>query len=122
MDDKGHIVGGTVVATSTADGSFTATIPAGTKEIGFRGATTIDRVVTLAGDANITGAEIPVVICDYNRDTFVNGMDTAKYSKALSVYDVNMDFNGDGFVNGMDTGVYAKFINQTVTYNPLTIA
>ena len=122
LDDKGHIVGGTVVATSTADGSFTATIPAGTKEIGFRGATTIDRVVTLAGDTNITGAEIPVVICDYNRDTFVNGMDTAKYSKALSVYDVNMDFNGDGFVNGMDTGVYAKFINQTVTYNPLTIA
>lgn len=122
LDEKGHIVGGTVVATSAEDGTFTAKIPAGTKQLGFRGTTTVDRVVTLAGDKDVANVEIPIVICDYNRDSYINGMDTGKYAKALSDYDVNMDLNGDGFVNGMDTGVYAKFIGNTINYDPITLA
>lgn len=114
---------GTVVGTSAADGTFTATVPAGTTELIISGPSTIDRTVTIAGDANVEGAVIPVAICDYNRDTFLNATDYAAFNTAYSgTYNVYCDFNGDGYVNTTDYAIFSAFYGNTVAYDALTIA
>lgn len=114
---------GTVVGTSAADGTFTATVPAGTTELIITGPSTIDRTVTIAGDANVEGAVIPVAICDYNRDTFLNATDYAAFNTAYSgTYNVYCDFNGDGYVNTTDYAVFSAFYGNSVAYDALTLA
>lgn len=112
---------GTVVATSAADGTFTAEVPVGTTELLITGSTTIDRTVTLTGTANITGVEIPMIICDYNRDTYVNGLDKTTFNKALTDYNVYCDLNADTYVNGLDKSTFNVFVNKNVTYAALAL-
>lgn len=115
-------VGGEVVATSAADGTFTAVVPKGTTELTFTGDTTIDRTVTLSGTADVTGAVVPIVICDYNRDKLINVTDRTVFAGALSgTYNVYCDLNGDGLVNATDRTVFAGLYTQTVAYNPLAL-
>lgn len=115
-------VGDEVVATSAADGIFTAVVPKGTTELTFTGDTTIDRTVTLSGTADVTDAVVPIVICDYNKDTRVNATDKGIFAAAYSGdYNVYCDFNGDGKVNATDKGLLASLYGQTVAYNPLAL-
>lgn len=115
-------VGGEVVATSAADGTFTAVVPKGTTELTFTGDTTIDRTVTISGTADVTDAVVPIVICDYNKDTRVNATDKGIFAAAYSGdYNVYCDFNGDGKVNATDKGLLASLYGQTVAYNPLAL-
>lgn len=115
-------VGGEVVATSAADGTFTAVVPKGTTELTFTGDTTIDRTVTLSGTADVTDAVVPIVICDYNKDTRVNATDKGIFASAYSGdYNVYCDFNGDKKVNATDKGLLASLYGQTVAYNPLAL-
>lgn len=115
-------VGDEVVATSAADGTFTAVVPKGTTELTFTGDTTIDRTVTLSGTADVTDAVVPIVICDYNKDTRVNATDKGIFAAAYSGdYNVYCDFNGDGKVNATDKGLLASLYGQTVAYNPLAL-
>lgn len=111
-------------AVTNKDGSFVISqVPVGSYEVTISGPTTIDRTATLtvsadkAVDGVITVSDVGIVICDYNKDKYINGMDTGVYAKAFKVYDVNMDLNCDSYINGMDTGLYAKFIGQTITYS-----
>ena len=126
------MAGGKVVATSAADGTFTATVPAGTTELTITGPTTIDRTVTLTGTANLSNVVIPVCITDYSQDGFVNGVDLGMYLnyhnktdadipeelKNLKVY---YDLSDDGFVNGVDLGIYLNFHNKIVAYDALAL-
>ena len=115
-------VGGEVVATSAADGTFTAVVPKGTTELTFTGDTTIDRTVTLSGTADVTDAVVPIVICDYNKDTRINATDKGIFAAAYSGdYNVYCDFNGDKKVNATDKGLLASLYGQTVAYNPLAL-
>lgn len=115
-------VGDEVVATSAADGTFTAVVPKGTTELTFTGDTTIDRTVTLSGTADVTDAVVPIVICDYNKDTRVNATDKGIFASAYSGdYNVYCDFNGDKKVNATDKGLLASLYGQTVAYNPLAL-
>lgn len=116
------IANGEVVATSASDGTFTATVPAGTTELVFQGPTTVDRTVTLSGTADIAGAVVPVVISDYNRDGYVNGLDLGTYLAAhTGEYNVYCDYNTDGYVNGLDLGSYLNFHGKDITYNALAL-
>lgn len=114
---------GTVVATSAADGSFTAEVPVGTTELIISGDTTIDRTVTLAGDANVEGAVIPVVMCDYNKDRAVNATDVNAFTGYLSGdYYVYADFNVDNAVNATDVNAFITFNGASIAYNPLVLS
>lgn len=114
---------GTVVATSAADGSFTAEVPVGTTELIISGDTTIDRTVTLAGDANVEGAVIPVVMCDYNKDKAVNATDVNAFTGYLSGdYYVYADFNVDNAVNATDVNAFITFSGASIAYNPLVLS
>ena len=114
--------GDTLVATSAEDGTFTATVPVGTTELTFTGSTTIDRTVTLSGTADVTGAVVPIVICDYNTDTRINTTDSAVFAGAYGgEYNVYCDFNGDDRINSTDSSVFAGFYGQTVVYDALAL-
>lgn len=116
------MAGDQVVATSAGDGSFKATVPAGTTELVITGDTTIDRTVTLSGKNNISDAEIPVVICDYNKDGFVNAADNIIFSSALvGEYSLYCDLNGDSFVNASDNIAFASFFGNKIEYAPITL-
>ena len=116
-------LGDEVVATSAADGTFTAVVPVGTTELKIAGDTTIDRTVTLSGDADVTDAVIPIVICDYNRDGNVNPADMVTFGSAFGgTYNIYCDFNVDGNVNPADMVIFSGFFGKTVAYNALAIA
>lgn len=112
---------GTVVATSAADGTFTAEVPVGTTELTITGDTTIDRTVTLAGDVSVEGVNIPIVMCDYNKDKAVNSTDVSVYVKQIGTSYVYADFNADGSVNSTDTSVFIRFNNQKIVYDNLVL-
>ena len=116
------LAGGVEVGTSAADGTFSVEVPVGTTELTFAGDTTVDRTVTLAGDANVADAIVPICVCDYNHDGYINGLDSSTYSSAYTgTYNVYCDFNGDGFVNGLDSSTYSSFYAQTVNYGALQL-
>ena len=108
------VANGVVVGTSAADGTFTVTVPQGTTElVAQRSKAVYARTVTLRGDADITGAVIPVIMGDYNDDQLINGTDKVDFSKSLTNYSVYCDYNCDGLVNGTDKTSFAKFIGVT---------
>lgn len=80
-------VGKTLVATANASGEFTATIDLGTTEITVKATNGVDRVVTLAGDADVTDATVGIVVYDYNADGKVNTVDAALIAKAKASVD-----------------------------------
>ncbi len=119
----GKLVGGTKVGTSAADGTFTVTVPQGTTSLIVSGETTIDREVTLAGDADITDAVIPVVMCDYDRNLLVNAYDLSVFFTAFNgEYNVYADFDGNTLVNAYDLSVFFNFFGNTVAYDPIALA
>lgn len=118
-DNENNVIAETV---SNADGDastwgdYTLEVPVGTTTfmVGdpiMSADTIFNRSFTISGDADVTNANISVVMCDYNDDGFINGTDTgvyAPYTKAN--YNVYCDFNNDGFINGTDTGIYAALL------------
>ncbi|MFR5875989.1 MAG: hypothetical protein ACLUFN_05820 [Eubacterium sp.] len=115
---------GNVVATSAADGTFSAEVPAGTTELKISGPTTIDRTVTLTGTASVADVVIPVVIADYNRDTYVDNTDKYLFTKVYSgqeAYSVYYDYNGDGYVDNTDKYLFSNFYGNTIEYSPLSL-
>ncbi len=112
---------GTVVGTSADDGTFTAEVPAGTTELIITGSTTIDRTVTLTGTANVTGVEIPMIICDYNKDGGVDNLDKSTFNAAITTFNVYCDLNGDGYVDSLDKNLFNVFKNKMIAYTSFSL-
>jgi hypothetical protein len=116
------VAGGEVVATSASDGTFTATVPVGTTELKITGDTTVDRTVTLSGTTDVTDVVIPVIDCDYNRDSYVNMTDFSTFLKYYEVeYYAYADFNGDKTVNMTDLTSFLKIYDNDVVYDALSL-
>lgn len=117
------LANGVVVATSASDGTFTANVPVGTTELTIhRDKVTVDRTVTLSGNSDISGVNIPVVICDYNSDNVFDISDYMTFMDAYSnVYALYCDLNGDNVIDIYDYMTFASFINETVVYAPLAL-
>jgi hypothetical protein len=132
------------VVTTAADGTFSITVPKGTTSIivtnwtyvdGTRtsgSGTTIDRTITIGGQNDVTGAVIPIIICDWNGDGFVQANDLTsfkKYKTALDKneisYNPNYDTNGDGFIQSNDKTYYKRFKDKGITsasYTAITLS
>ena len=114
--------GNALLGESQSGGAFSVEVPVGTTSLTFKGASTISRTVTLTGTADITGAEIPIVICDYNNDSVINVADLGVFGIAYSgSYNAFADFNGDKTVNVADLGSFGVFYNQTIAYADLAL-
>lgn len=129
----------TAVGTTAADGTFSVEVPAGTTSLTLStwqfsdGAhvsspkgNTIDRIVTLSGDADVACATaIPIIICDYTGDGIINGLDYKVYSNGNGSvlgdeeYNVFYDLNASNNINGLDYKIMSNFIgevNKSYTY------
>lgn len=115
------LANGEVVGTSASDGTFTVTVPVGITELVFQGESTIDRTVTLSGTVDVADAVVPVVMCDYNRDGYINSIDLSAFISAMSEYNVYADFNCDAYVNSVDLSGFVPFQNNTVTYEEINL-
>jgi hypothetical protein len=101
----------------SAWGDYTLEVPAGTTQLmvgdPVKGADSIaNRPFTITGDADVIGANVPVIMCDYNDDGYVNAIDKATFNDALKggAYSVYADFNIDGYVNAIDKASFNDFL------------
>jgi hypothetical protein len=111
VDGDGNVVAQTV---SNAEGEkatwgdYSLEVPAGTTQLYVgnptKGADSIvNRGFTIAGDADVTGANVAVVMCDYNDDGYINVVDKTGFNTALKgTYNIYADFNNDAYVNVVD--------------------
>ncbi len=132
------------LATTAADGTFTALVPRGTKKLiltnhsfenGEHAAsstgTTIDREVSISGKADVAyEGVIPIIVCDYNKDGAITGADYQKFSQLLGVarddanYNANYNINCDSSISGSDYQIWSKYvgnIDKSFTYVERTI-
>lgn len=123
------VLDGETISTTTSDnGEYTLEgLPAGEYTMSISGPTTIDRDVTLVVSADkavnnvITVDAVGIVICDYNKDGYVNGLDKSAFNTSLTNYNIYCDLNSDGYVNGLDKTIYNIFNNNTVNYSSVTL-
>lgn len=122
------------LATTAADGTFTALVPRGTKKLiltnhsfenGEHAADsegcTIDREVSISGKANVDyEGVIPIIVCDYNGDGSVSGADKAYFLNAFNAErgDANWNdycnLNGDNSITGADKAYFLTFSGYVV--------
>jgi hypothetical protein len=128
VDGEGNVVAQTVSAAEgdkAVWGDFTLTVPAGTTQLYVgdptKSADSIaNRGFTIAGGANVEGAVVPVFMCDYNDDGYINAIDKASFNDALKGdYNIYADFNNDGYVNAIDKASFndcLKAFGRGVSY------
>ncbi|MBQ9228225.1 MAG: hypothetical protein IJ168_05270 [Eubacterium sp.] len=132
VDGEGNVIAQTV---SNAEGDkatwgdYTLEVPAGTTQLyvgnPVKGADSIvNRGFTIAGDANLTGADVAVVMCDYNDDGVINSTDKGRFNDSVrGEYSIYADFNLDGVVNPTDKGRFNDLLrtgDKGVSYTELS--
>jgi hypothetical protein len=109
-------LGDEVVGESAADGSFEIMLPKGeaSTTLTIAGETTVDREITITGDADVENLNIPIVICNYSKDDVINYKDAGRFvDKIGNNEEVYADLNADGVVNYKDAGAFVDFISTT---------
>ena len=67
--------------------------------------TIVNRRFSISGVADVTDANVAVVMCDYNDDGVINSTDKGRFNDTLrGEYSIYADFNLDGVVNPTDKG------------------
>lgn len=110
--------------TTKGNGNYKLTgIPAGQYIMSIHGDTTIDRQVALIVAEDKTVDSVGVVVCDYNHDTIVDGVDLASFLVYFSGDDNNIytDFNADQTTDGTDLAVLLIFYEKVINYEDVTL-
>ena len=118
-DNENNVIEETVsnaTGESSTWGEYSLEVPKGTTlfMVGdYNDDSIVNREFTIAGDADVTGADVAVVMCDYNDDGFVNVIDKAVFNSAMkNEYNIYADFNDDTFVNVIDKGVFNSIMKN----------
>ena len=111
------------VATTGQDGTFT--IPAlanGTYTATLNYKYGYDRNITITvKDGNVDLGNLGMLVCNFNKDGYVNASDYATYLAASNTklgaakYNASCDFNHDGYINATDYAVYYAFSNARLS-------
>ena len=117
------VINGETVATTGQDGTFT--IPAlanGTYTATLNYKYGYDRNVTITvKDGNVDLGNLGMLVCNFNKDGYVNASDYATYLAASNTklgaakYNASCDFNHDGYINATDYAVYYAFSNARLS-------
>ncbi|MBR2101032.1 MAG: hypothetical protein IJ927_06970, partial [Eubacterium sp.] len=110
-------MGDEVVGVSAEDGTFEIKVPKGTPVgLTITGESTVDRNITINGDADVSDINIPIIICDYVKDGLIDYRDAGAFVDKLPKdveYYVYADLNGDKQINYLDAGAFVDFIGKT---------
>ena len=127
------------LAISTDNGTFTAAVPRGTKNLIFTNysfengehavdsqGSTIDRMVAINGKQNVSSTSvIPIIVCDYNKDGAVTPADKVALNSQINKtvedgdYKAVYNLNGDNAVTPADKVIFNLFsgkIGKDYTY------
>lgn len=118
------VINGETVATTGQDGTFT--IPAlanGTYTATLNYKYGYDRNITITvKDGNVDLGNLGMLVCNFNKDGYVNASDYATYLAASNTklgaakYNASCDFNHDGYINATDyDAVYYAFSNARLS-------
>ena len=117
------VINGETVATTGQDGTFT--IPAlanGTYTATLNYKYGYDRNITITvKDGNVDLGNLGMLVCNFNKDGYVNASDYATYLAASNTklgaakYNASCDFNHDGYINATDYAVYYAFSNARLS-------
>ena len=117
------VINGETVATTGQDGTFT--IPAlanGTYTATLNYKYGYDRNITITvKDGNVDLGNLGMLVCNFNKDGYVNASDYATYLAASNTklgaakYNASCDFNHDGYINATDYAVYYAFYNARLS-------
>lgn len=117
------VINGETVATTGEDGTFT--IPAlanGTYTATLNYKYGYDRNITITvKDGDVDLGNLGMVVCNFNKDGYVNASDYATYLAASNTklgaakYNASCDFNHDGYINATDYAVYYAFSNARLS-------
>ena len=117
------VINGETVATTGQDGTFT--IPAlanGTYTATLNYKYGYDRNITITvKDGNVDLGNLGMLVCNFNKDGYVNASDYATYLAASNTklgaakYNASCDFNHDGYINATDYAVYYAFFNARLS-------
>lgn len=120
LDSEGSAI---ATAVTDANGNYTLTgVPAGTYSVSVHGDTTVDRQVTLNVDSDKTVDNFGIVICDYNKDTYLTGLDLSDFLGHYGGdYYVYADLNADGNVTGLDLSDFLNVYGKDVNYTDVTL-
>ena len=110
LDGEGNVIASTTsnaTGASSTWGEYSLEVPVGTTDFVVgdpeNADTIVNREFTITGDADVTGADVAVIMCDYNDDGVINSMDKAEFNGYYKGdYSVDADFNDDGIINAMD--------------------
>ena len=108
-------LGDEVIGESAADGSFEIQLTKGaSSELTFAGETTVDRTITIAGDADIADINVPIVVCNYEKsDNLINYKDSGLYVDYLGTDYVYANLEAsDSIVNYKDSGLFVDFLGS----------
>lgn len=117
------VINGETVATTGQDGTFT--IPAlanGSYTATLNYKYGYDRNITITvKDGNVDLGNLGMLVCNFNKDGYVNASDYATYLAASNTklgaakYNASCDFNHDGYINATDYAVYYAFSNARLS-------
>ena len=113
-------MGDQLVGTSAEDGTFEIKVPKG-EPVGLtlKGESTVERSITINGDADVTDINIPVVVVDYLKDGIIDYRDVKKFVNYIDepeAYNVYGDLLKDGLVDYRDVKIFVNFIDVPVEY------
>ena len=81
-----------------------------------------DRNITITvKDGNVDLGNLGMLVCNFNKDGYVNASDYATYLAASNTklgaakYNASCDFNHDGYINATDYAVYYAFSNARLS-------
>lgn len=117
------IINGETVATTGQDGTFTIpSLAAGKYTATLSYQYGFDRNITIeVKDGNVDLGNLGMVVCNFNKDGYVNASDYAIYFAASNTklgaakYNASCDFNHDGYINATDYAVYYAFSNARLS-------
>ena len=116
-----EIISGTdVIGVSADDGTFSVQLNKGENNIlTIHGATTVDRNITINGEADLENLNIPVVICNYeSSDNVINITDAGLFLDYIGTDYAYANIEAsDNIVNITDAGLFLDFIgNDPIVY------
>ena len=78
-----------------------------------------DKITIVVGDSDIIAPAIAILVCDFDKDTYITSSDFIPLYKKISGSDLRYDVDGDGYITSSD--MIPMYSCISATYSDVTI-